>query len=568
MGYNVETKKPPSFYNLVNRQELESHRIRQILVISDLHISEGYSAENFYWNRRENFMADAALAHFLQTKSAAVRQSHHCLWLIINGDFIDFLRVTATPVCEEDLQRWGQTLECITQAKLPQQRHRILTAFDEFAQQWRHFVLEGKPRWQWPRDIRDEFTYGFKTHDFKSIYRLMLVQRGHQAVFQSLAQWLADGHFLTIIPGNHDPEFDQELVQAGFLWMLENAAQNVGRRQQAEPALAEAFVFANGELSALGENEAQQDFAWGTPIADWEAEVEVEAPAPNFSERLRFEKHGLDVDGKIRLEHGHRFEWTTSTGEQQLDSKRHPHEEIFLAPGSLFNRYLINQIELDIPHLDNVKPTALVINYLMKHRPLQFLKLLGMVLKAGFRLARKRGARRLVWAGVLSVAQYLIPAPYVAWLLLTLLRFGKQAWQMIWNGPQIAEIPLPFYAAVPILIALFIIVARLRHAMQLDFSAEKAQAEMSRQFGATTGTRYAIYGHTHRPTMQRWENNLVHLNSGAWTPVFEYESGVVRNDLTLTFVQFDANGKNWKAQLLRWEPLNRAATEVILVAPR
>jgi hypothetical protein len=332
--------------------------------------------------------------------------------------------------------------------------------------------------------------------------------------------------------------------------------------------LAEAAAFANGELNALGEIETQQNFAWKTPAPNWDAEVEAETPAPNFSEQLRFEKHGLDIDGKIRLEHGHRFEWTTSTDGQQLDPKRHPHQEIFLAPGSLFNRYLINQIELEIPHLDNVKPTTLAINYVMKHRPLQFLKLFGTVLKAGFRLARKRGARRLVWAGVLRVAQYLILIPYAVWLLLTLLRFDKQAWPMIWNGPQIAEISFPFYVAVPILIALFFVIARLRHLMQLDFSAIKAQAEMSRQFGATTGTRYAIYGHTHKPTMQRWKNNIVHLNSGAWTPVFEYESGVVRNDLTLTFLQFDANGKNWKAQLLRWEPLNRAATEVILIAPR
>jgi predicted phosphodiesterase len=92
---------------------------------------------------------------------------------------------------------------------------------------------------------------------------------------------------------------------------------------------------------------------------------------------------------------------------------------------------------------------------------------------------------------------------------------------------------------------------------------------MSRRFDATRGgeTRYAIYGHTHRPTKQRWDGNLIHLNSGTWTPVFEYESGHVRNDLTLTFVELNEKAGNWKAKLLRWEPMNRAASAVILMEP-
>jgi 3',5'-cyclic AMP phosphodiesterase CpdA len=392
VSYDIGNKSPLSFYAKVSRNELEALNIRQILVVSDLHISEGYSPENFYWNRRENFTADAAFADFLQAKSAAVRQSHSRLWLIINGDFIDFLRIIDTPKPkddgEDDLEQWGQVLAHITREKLPRQRRRVLTAFGEFAERWRYYIFGRQPRGLWPSDIRDEFTYGLKTHDFKSIYRLMLAQRGHRAIFRALAQWLADGHFVTIIPGNHDPEFDQELVQAGLLWMLENEAQRAQRlRRPVEYMLADSFEFGNSELSAHDENEAEHDFAWDAPMPVWKIDTQAGAftPAPDFSKRLKFEKHGLEIDSKIRLEHGHRFEWITSTNEQQFDPERHPHQEIFLAPGSLFNRYLVNHIEMQIPYLDNVKPSTLVINFLMKHHPLRFLKLLGKVLTAGFR---------------------------------------------------------------------------------------------------------------------------------------------------------------------------------------
>jgi hypothetical protein len=60
------------------------------------------------------------------------------------------------------------------------------------------------------------------------------------------------------------------------------------------------------------------------------------------------------------------------------------------------------------------------------------------------------------------------------WLLLTLLRFGKEAWRLAWNGPQIAGISLSFYVAVPILLAWFIVIEQVRQAMKLDFPPKSA----------------------------------------------------------------------------------------------
>jgi UDP-2,3-diacylglucosamine pyrophosphatase LpxH len=47
---------------------------------------------------------------------------------------------------------------------------------------------------------------GLETDDYKSIYKLIQIRKGHTTFFNALAEWLHDGNKLLIVKGNHDLE--------------------------------------------------------------------------------------------------------------------------------------------------------------------------------------------------------------------------------------------------------------------------------------------------------------------------------------------------------------------------
>ena len=582
-----------------------------IFVVSDLHLSEGFSHETFRWHRRENFTADEAFAAFLKSKSDEADRKDTRAWLVINGDFIDFLRITATPNCEDDLQRWRDMLKNITSTKLPEQKSRVLNAFDTFAILWRHYTLNGSvSKRRWPKDIRDEFTYGLKTEDFKSIYRLMLARDGHQRLFLALAEWLAAGHRLTIITGNHDQEFNQELVQAGLLWMLEDLLRReypVNEDDEEDEPLFSGAGPANASTAAVGfqmRGSQRNGNGQHTSMTSRQQEPWLDdgdfSPTPDIARLLSFEPHGLEIDRKIRIEHGHRFEWMTRPGDDVVMSEHH---ELTLAPGSLFNRYLLNHVELEVPYLDNVKPTSRVLMYLLMNRPARFIAILGQVIRTFFRLARKKGPGRLIFAVLQKIAQFGLLAAYVFWVARTsvfhliadnadfvrtvfefiriprsivewclsnLQSYDGNLWQHIIRGPELFGVNLSLYVVLPIFALWFLISHYYYKTRPLHFSDAELKKEMSEGFALNDESEqhFAICGHTHEADRQRWPRHILHINSGCWTPVFEYEGGHVRDDLTMTFVVLHKNGEDWQSELLRWDPSSYRDTDLILPETR
>jgi len=551
--------------------------IRQILVVSDLHLSEGYSPTNFHWHRRENFTFDNAFASFLKQKRSEAREQGHRSWLIINGDFIDFLRITATPKSEEDLSEWRDQLSDITESKLPDQKKRVMDAFEECAKLWQaYFPVQKQSSRKWPREIRHEVKYGFDTQDFKSIYRLMIARKGHKQLFRALAQWVGEGHRLTIISGNHDQEFNQDLVQAWLCRALEDiyqgtpAANKATVAQQVMVKSAEAInIPPNKSLALDGNGHPYKNGSVRQPVKRKRRGVtsRESSPAPDFSESIAFERQGLEIDGLIRIEHGHRFEWITSI--EEAEQPAWEHQEVQPAPGSLFNRYLINRVELEVPYLDNVKPSTRVIGYMAQNHTWRLIKMFGKLLTTAFLLARKKNSRKLIVSGLLKVARIAIPAGYLLSLVPVFFKYGNAGWAKIWQGLQILGISLPLYIVVPALAIIVVLINNALKKFKLDFSAEEAKEKMSWPDVPLQDTRkrYTIYGHTHEPNMKRWDNNTIHINSGTWTPVFDYSNGDVREDITKNFVELNKIGREWEAELLRWEPITRSPEEIVLIEP-
>jgi UDP-2,3-diacylglucosamine pyrophosphatase LpxH len=242
---------------------------RDIVVVSDLHMSAGKGVDGNY-SGTENFFADGAFPRFIRSLDG---EKDRKTILVINGDFVDFLRVTELPDEEPEFAEWLAMLDSVG-----------ITTFTVED-------LKGS--------IDDrERKYGLKTHEFKSVWKLARVVKGHPEVFAALAYWLEQGHSLVITKGNHDLE---------WYWP--------GVRNYLRLALA--------------------------------------GPGLNALPALYFIDDSILFDGVFHIEHGHkRDKFTTSLGSSVLKGGL----ELNLPFGSFFNRYLLNRIELVFPYLDNVRP--------------------------------------------------------------------------------------------------------------------------------------------------------------------------------------------------------------------
>ena len=161
---------------------------RDVIVISDLHLGSGLDRQGTYTGT-ENFFNDWAFARFLDAMSRNV--GRRGATLVINGDFIDFIRITEVPESDEEFEEWSVILHDI--------------GIDRSA--------------AWLRDsiIPKEREYGLRTQDYKSVWRLYRSMTGHEAFFRALARWLSDGvNELVIVKGNHDLEWYWRAVRDGL----------------------------------------------------------------------------------------------------------------------------------------------------------------------------------------------------------------------------------------------------------------------------------------------------------------------------------------------------------------
>jgi UDP-2,3-diacylglucosamine pyrophosphatase LpxH len=150
---------------------------RDIFVISDLHVAAGKSNDGRYAGT-ENFYSDDALSRWL---SYCHEQVAGPAILIINGDFIDFIRIDDFPVYPSEFAEWRKVLQKLGIEKTKEELEASIS--------------------------RKEKEYGLKTDDYKSVWKLQKAVSGHPLIFDALAEWLNRGHELWIVKGNHDLEW-------------------------------------------------------------------------------------------------------------------------------------------------------------------------------------------------------------------------------------------------------------------------------------------------------------------------------------------------------------------------
>ena len=240
-----------------------TNKTEDIFIVSDFHIAEGRdNSGNF--NGTENFMTDDVFVRFVDSLDLANKTSKI---LVINGDFIDFIRVRSIPNDPQDFKNWQKALAKVGIDKSIQD---LENAID-----------------------KKEKTYGFKTTDYKTIWKLLKCRTGHPEFFNRLAQWLFDGNQLVIIKGNHDLE-----------WHWTNV------RHYLRALLVEEITKQN--------------------------DISIEDVYEKFiTNKVYFAENALVVNDQIYIEHGHQHERMTKViGNPTL--KKDP-SELNLPFGSFFN---------------------------------------------------------------------------------------------------------------------------------------------------------------------------------------------------------------------------------------
>lgn len=155
----------------------------EVFIISDLHLAAGKRYDGTY-SGCENFFYDQSFERFLKQTQNSLSPAGAKALLVINGDFVDFLRVGETPAQKEEFALWEGMLDKIG--------YEPKRAADELEASIAKEQKQG---------------YGLKTHDYKSVWKLARVIEGHSLFFDALAEWLSRGHRLFVVKGNHDLEW-------------------------------------------------------------------------------------------------------------------------------------------------------------------------------------------------------------------------------------------------------------------------------------------------------------------------------------------------------------------------
>jgi predicted phosphodiesterase len=441
---------------------------RDIFVISDLHMAAGLNSNGNY-DGTENFFADQSLARFLLHLKTIKRVDKKGL-LIINGDFIDFLRIRNIPVTHDEFEEWSRNLQRI--------------GITKDADTLRASII--------PKEI----TYGLRTNDFKSVYKLHICFRGHPSVFRSLTGWLEGGNDLLIVKGNHDLEWYWKPVRDYLRLIL---AKNIST----------------------------------TPG------------------QIHFVDDKLIIDKKIYIEHGHHYEnFTTVKGDPLLPGG----QELNLPFGSFFNRYLINRIELAYPFIDDVRPRQQILPLLIRERFPLAIRLLFRYIPFLLRIIPKNQYRyalrfllQFIWIIVIpvvitAVAIYL-SLPHPVHLIPALFSSDKST--SVWTTILSPLKNLLFLSLSYFLGRLF---------SMLELSAPTSFYPNAQQvFKIYSTIDLVTFGHTHDPE-QKKSGGKSYYNTGTWIPVFELDAADVRIDKTYTYLPFhtDSAGNVLSQGLMRW----------------
>ncbi|MDB4920081.1 metallophosphoesterase [Mucilaginibacter sp.] len=430
---------------------------KTIFVISDLHLAAGINKSSNY-EGTENFFADQSFVRFidhLEKKDPAGKAL-----LVINGDFIDFLRICNFPDADQDFSDWEEMLQIVGITKSQKELRDSI--------------------------VKKEKTFGLRTNDYKSVWKLHVCISGHKDLFERLALWVHNGNELIITKGNHDLEWYWRPVQNYLQYFL---AKLLSQKLQL-PIVTTLSV-----IISL------------TTFAD----------------------HSIIIDKKIYIEHGHCYENSTAVQGAVLSDNQ---QELNLPFASFFNRYLVNKIELVYPFIDNVRPRENILLVLFRERFPLALKMIFYYVPFTILLIPKK-----MWWPVFKYAItffliIILPIAITGYAIYKSLPHESHPQDTSWILQQILNIGQNLgFLLLSYLFGRIMTLVKLNPPASFVSYAENI-------FNKNNALQVVTFGHTHNPE-QKNNSGKWYLNTGTWMPIFEASSADVRIDKTYTFLHFD-----------------------------
>ena len=498
-----------------------------IIIVSDLHIASGKNYAGVY-RGTENFFADEAFYRFLDYINNNGNPGKSLL--IINGDIFDFLRITEypgkvrRPRLSKRIKHFIKFDPLEKPAEIP--RDLIIDQYKEWSDELKKIGIN-KTHEELEKSVsKKEKIYGLQTDDYKTIFKLMLIKKGHPVFTDALGNWLEHGHKLIIVKGNHDLELYWTAVRNYLRLIL---AENIKGRNS------------------------------GIDLEN----ILTQTVLPN----ILFIDDSVEIDGELLIEHGHRYDkFCFVLDNPVLGGKS---GQINIPFGSFFNRYLINKVELFFPYLDNVRPSGNVLPMLIKENFALALKVLFQHIPFMFRMLftnfryikfmfQKTALFSLAIALPLGFLIY-FNYPFIENLISEIFSSqGKSGFNtMILNQSTNIAVLLLTY-----LLSRFAAWMQLEEPSSLDKYAEETYRD--------SNYRIITMGHTHNPGEYVFKNGKRFYNTGTWIPIIETSTAEVRKDKTYTFLHIvhNENGKlipSEDGSLQRWNDDGGRPEPLILI---
>ncbi|MBI5187718.1 MAG: metallophosphoesterase [Nitrospirae bacterium] len=455
----------------------------KLVIISDLHLSEGWD-ENGYLSRNEDFFFDQNFKRFLEYFSGEAKRGGFFYKLIINGDFVDFLQVVRKDLLEREFKNKR--------------------------------TIDGE------KIFNDEVcNLGFGTGPAKTIWKLKHIVNGHPIFFVALATFLAEGHKVIIIPGNHDIEWIMPNVQEAFRERVNRCLEEYIKKSEPE------------EFKHLLKESLENRIKENIHFNPW---------------------FYYDKELSTYIEHGSQYDEINSFDYFLCPCRQEG--TIDLPAGSFFVRYLFNKVEEDYPFADNMKPLTKFIFWALCRfrtyrgcppRILKYLSFFWNILKKTKRIDKN-------WAKVLEENQEaeIKNLPRNSGMCKKKILKLKKHW-----------VPSAIHKNWCTLICSF------KNNSKLDRYYYRKKADGIHQI---IGARYVVFGHTHEADLSLLSETdgkkNEYINSGTWTKSFaaNFEEALLKseNEFVYVHIGYDTTKKDVKMELLRWNDSIREGERVRL----
>jgi len=381
--------------------------------------------------------------------------------------------------------------------------------------------------------------FGLGTTPEEAEWKMKRIARGHQPFFAALGRFVAQGNHVAVVKGNHDIELHWPQVQERFG--------------------LEAYRAYNRQRLARGEG--------------------PQVTSDEFKDHLRFYPWFYYEPGRLYVEHGGQYESANSFDDYQNPVMVNRPHEIEFPWGSMFVRYLFNELEDVHPFADNVRPLSRYLSWAFRRDPMTTLELLltrgGTFLRAFWNVAHKSVETAIQRSQVdqrdVPVQPDLLP-PEVTDQIKVMTRVRREATQQemmratVRTLPKLVSLGLMVLSVIAALRGVWWAVAagligavgaqllgrvmerRTSHRF-MDYLVRTAR-DIEELLTGPHAVSYIVMGHTHMadvvPLEQAW-----YVNVGTWLPFYE-QKGPIEGREELTYFRH-IEGDEGTPELLRWD---------------